>query len=248
MHAIVRWCLGNRAVVILFTLILMGAGVASMFRINQELLPSVQFPTVFVLVPQPGAGPEQVDRDVSQPLAHGLSGLPRATHVTTTSSQGFSEVAIEFDLDSPVKDDQDAVNQRLQQIQLPSSAGKPLVQTFDFSAVPSMTYALAARDGDLARATAEANDVIVPALSGAQGVAQVKVSGGARSTVAITLDGGRLAAHGISVQQVEQALTGAQVDLPAGEMMSFDQVKRVLGLDEVLGLRAGLFKIKEIEN
>jgi hydrophobic/amphiphilic exporter-1 (mainly G- bacteria), HAE1 family len=223
MHAIVRWCLGNRAVVILFSLILMGGGVYSIFHLNQELLPSVDFPAVFVLVPEPGAGPQQVDRDVSQPLTAVLTGLPRAKHVSAGSSQGFSQVSVEFDLDSSLKDDLDAVNQRLQQAQLPAAAGKPVVQTFDFNAVPSMTYSLAATDGDLARATREANDVIVPALTGAQGAAQVKVSGGARSTVTVTLDGAKLAAHGLSIQQVQQALGAAQVDVPAGESLQADR-------------------------
>ena len=107
MHIIVRWCLGNRAVVVLFSLILMAAGVVSIFRINQELLPSVEFPAVFVLVPEPGAGPQQVDRDVTQPLIAGLTGLPRERHVSTSSSQGFSQVQVSFDLDSSLKDDLD---------------------------------------------------------------------------------------------------------------------------------------------
>jgi HAE1 family hydrophobic/amphiphilic exporter-1 len=231
MHAVVRWCLGNRPVVILFSLILMAAGVVSIFRINQELLPSVEFPAVFILVPEPGAGPEQVDRDVTQPLVSGLTGLPRAKHITTSSSQGFAQVQIEFDLDSTLKDDLDNVNQRMQQVQLPAGAQKPVVQTFDFSAIPSMTYSLAAKDGDLVRATREANDVIVPALSGAQGAAQVKVSGGAKSAVTITVDAAKLAARGISVQQVQQALQGAQVDLPAGESLQVDRSLPV----EVLG-------------
>ncbi len=231
MQAIVRWCLGNRAVVILFSLILMGAGLVSAFRINQELLPSIEFPAVFVLVPETGAGPEQVDRDVTQPIIQSLSGLPRAAHVTTTSSQGFSQVEIAFELDSTLKDDLDAVNRRMAQVQLPANAGKPQIQTFDFSAVPSMTYSLAAKDGDLARATQEANDVIVPALNGAKGAAQVKVAGGAHSQVTITMDSAKLATHGVSVQEVQQALGAAQIDVPAGESLQADRSLPV----EVLG-------------
>ena len=231
MQAIVRWCLGNRAVVILFSLILMGAGVISIFRINQELLPSVEFPSVFVLVTEPGAGPEQVDRDVTQPLIQNLTGLPRVSHITTSSSQGFSQVEVAFALDSTLKDDLDNVNQRLSQLQLPASAGKPVVQTFDFSAVPSMTYSLAATDGDLARATREANEVIIPALNGAQDSAQIRVSGGAQTAVAIMLDSNKLAARGVSVQQVQQALGAAQVDMPAGETLQADRSVPV----EVLG-------------
>ena len=223
MYKIVRWSLSNRPVIVLFALILMGGGVVSAFRINQELLPSVEFPAVFILVPEPGASPEQVDRDVTQPLISGLAGLPRARHITSSSSQGFSQVSIDFDLDSSLKDDLDAVNRRMPQIQLPGSAGKPVVQTFNFSAVPTMTYSLAAKDGDLVRATKEANDVILPALNGAKGAAQIKVSGGDRRQVFVTLDGQKLAARGISVQQVQEALTGAQIDLPAGETLQADK-------------------------
>jgi hydrophobic/amphiphilic exporter-1 (mainly G- bacteria), HAE1 family len=231
MQAIVRWCLGNRAVVVLFSLILMGAGVISIFRINQELLPSVEFPSVFVVVSEPGAAPQQVDRDVTQPLIQNLTGLPRASHITTSSSQGFSQVEVAFALDSSLKDDLDNLNQRLSQVQLPANAGKPIVQTFDFSAVPSMTYSLAATDGDLARATREANDVIIPALNGAQDSAQIRVSGGAQTAVSITLDSTKLAARGVSVQQVQQALGAAQVDMPAGETLQADRSVPV----EVLG-------------
>ena len=55
MQTIVRWCLSNRPVVILFGLILIGAGVGASFRLNQELLPNVEFPGVYILTADPGA-------------------------------------------------------------------------------------------------------------------------------------------------------------------------------------------------
>jgi hydrophobic/amphiphilic exporter-1 (mainly G- bacteria), HAE1 family len=216
MRPIIRWCLGNRPVVLLFAIIVMGAGIVSVFRLNQELLPSIEFPAVYILIPEPGAGPEIVDRDVSQPTVSNLKGLNGLKHVTSTSSQGFSQVSAEFSLDSSLKDDADAVSQRMSRLQLPSGAGKPLIQTFNFTAVPTMTYSLAATDGGLVRATKEANDVILPALDGAADTAQVKVSGGEQTGIAITLDPDKLAARGLSPGQVQQALAANQVDLPAG--------------------------------
>ena len=68
MRTIVGWCLGNRSVVILFGLLLIGAGVFSIFRLNQELLPDVTFPSVYIVTSDVGAGPEVVDRDVSVPM------------------------------------------------------------------------------------------------------------------------------------------------------------------------------------
>jgi len=216
MRVIIRWCLSNRPVVLLFALIVMAAGLVSVFRLNQEVLPSVEFPAVYILITEPGAGPEVVDRDVTQPTVSNLKGLTNLKHVISTSSQGFSEVEADFSLDSSLKDDADAVSQRMSRLALPSSAGKPLIQTFNFTAVPTMTYSLAATDGGLLRATNEANNVILPALDGANDTAQIKVVGGEQTGITITLDPDRLAAKGISPAQVQQALAANQVDLPAG--------------------------------
>lgn len=220
MRSIVAWCLNNRPVVILFSLILMAAGVVSTFRINQELLPSIEFPGVYVVTADPGASPEVVDRDVSVPLAEALQGVTGSTHITSTSAQGFSTVAIEFGLDTRNKDDMEAVNNRLQQVRLPDGVQRPSVQSFSFSAFPSMTYALAATDGNLERATREARKVVAPALQGARGVAQVKVVGGEQRAVTITLDPQRMGQRGVSAGDIQQALAGAQVDLPAGEALN----------------------------
>jgi len=216
MRLIIGWCLGNRPVVLLFALIAMGAGLVSVFRLNQEFLPSVEFPTVFILTTEPGAGPEVVDRDVTQPTVSNLEGLTDLKHVISTSSQGFSELELDFSLNSSLKDDADAVSQRMSRLPLPPNVGKPLIQTFNFAAAPTMTYSLAATDGGLVRATREANDVIVPALNGASDTAQVKVVGGEQSGITVTLDPDRLTARGISPVQVQQALAANQVDLPAG--------------------------------
>jgi len=221
---IVAWCLGNRPVVILFAIVLMGAGIFSIFRLNQELLPSIDFPSVFIVTGDPGANPAVIDRDVSIPISNALNGLPHAQHVFATSSQSFSQVQVQFNVDSNTKDDLDAVNQRLSQVQLPAGAGKPLVQTFSFSAAPSIIYSLGAADGNLSRATLEAQTVIAPALQGAQGAAQVKVVGGEQSAITITLDPTRLAARGLATFQVVQALQSVQVDFPAGESLNGDRV------------------------
>ena len=217
MRSIVRWCLDNRAVVLLFTVILMGAGVVSMFQLRQELLPSIEFPGVFIVTADPGASPEVVDRDVSVPIAEALQGTPGAKHVITTAAQGFSTIQVQFGLDTKSKDDLDAVTQRLQQVRLPDGVQKPTVQTFSFAAFPSMTYALVATDGNLLRATRDAKEIIAPALQGAKGEAQVKVVGGEQASIAITLDPIKLGLRGVTPSQVQQALTGAQIDLPAGE-------------------------------
>src|SRR5262249_13694356 len=174
MRLIIRWCLSNRPVVSLFALIVMAAGIVSAFRLNQEVMPSVEWPAVYVVITEPGAGPEVVDRDVTQPTVSNLKGLTSLKHVISTSSHGFSDIALHFTLDSSLTYAVEGVLPRTSRLPLPSGVGKPLIQTFSFAAAPTMLYSLAATDGGLARATKEANDVILPALDGAMETAQVK--------------------------------------------------------------------------
>lgn len=224
MQTIIRWCLGNRSVVILFLLIVMGAGGIAAAGLDQELLPDITFPGVFILTADPGASPQVVDREISQPMSSALSGMPGETHVNATSSSGFSTVQVQFGLDTAVKEDVDQVNQRLGRINLPATAGRPIVQTFSFSALPSITYSIAATDKDLVRLTREAREIIAPALLSAPGVGQVNVVGGEQQAITITLDPLRLAARGIGGAQVQQALSAAQVDLPAGQSLEGSKV------------------------
>jgi len=144
--------------------------------------------------------------------------MPNLKHIQTQSSEGFSTVAVTFSLDSQLKDDTDAVNTRLARLNLPPGASKPVVQTFSFAAFPSITYNVAADDGNLARVTAEAKNIIAPALQGVNGVATVQVVGGEQPQVTITLDPVRMALKQVSAAQVQGALGGAQVDFPAGEL------------------------------
>ena len=68
MGRVVSWCLGNKSVVFLATLLLIGSGIFATTRLNQELLPDVDFPVILVSTPVPGAGPDVVDEQVSQPV------------------------------------------------------------------------------------------------------------------------------------------------------------------------------------
>jgi len=130
MRRVVAWCLENRPVVLLFGLVLMAAGVVSIFRLNQELLPSIDFPSVFVVTSDPGANPAVVDRDIGLPLSNALNGLPSAQRIFASSSQSFSTIQVQFSIDSRGKDDLDAVNQRLAQVQLPAGPGSPSPRRF----------------------------------------------------------------------------------------------------------------------
>jgi hydrophobic/amphiphilic exporter-1 (mainly G- bacteria), HAE1 family len=86
MEAVVRWCLKNRSVVVLGAVILIASGVYATTRLNQELLPDIEFPIVTVSTPVPGAGPDLVDEQVTQPVEVAVDDVDGIESIQSTSS------------------------------------------------------------------------------------------------------------------------------------------------------------------
>src|SRR3989304_3583462 len=109
-------------------------------RLPVELMPNVQFPFVTVTVAYPGAGPEEVETLITKPLEEQLSSLEGGRTLRSVSQEGLAIVAIEFalgtNIDSAVAD----VRQRADLVQnlFPRDAEDPVVQKFNFSALPVM--------------------------------------------------------------------------------------------------------------
>ncbi|HEV2033487.1 MAG TPA: efflux RND transporter permease subunit [Candidatus Dormibacteraeota bacterium] len=214
---IIGWCLSNRPVVLLLALIVLGLGAYSTTQLNQQLLPNTAFPEAVILVSQPGAGPEQVDRDIAKPLSDQLIGVQGLQHIRSTSSPGYAEIDLIFDYGTNMRAAIATVQQKINQVQLPDTATRPLVETLSLATTSAtMLYSLSAQDGDLARISREARELIVPAVSGVTGVATVGVAGTQQRQVSITLDAAKMSRRGVNASSVQQALKAAQVDTPVG--------------------------------
>ena len=146
MQRIVRWCLKNKSVVILATILLIGSGVYATTRLNQELLPDISFPIITISTPVAGAGPDLVDEQVTQPVEDAINGVQGIQAVQSTSSQGFSVVVVEFDLDADTEEAESDLQAALDGIQLPFAGGRSRGQEPVGFAV-SYPVALAGRRG-----------------------------------------------------------------------------------------------------
>ena len=96
MHLFAIASLKNRALIALVTVVVALFGVISMGGLRQELMPSVQFPTIAIVTSYPGASPEVVNEDVSAPIEAALRGVPSLERTTATSSTNSSVVLAEF--------------------------------------------------------------------------------------------------------------------------------------------------------
>src|SRR5215213_5007871 len=198
MQRIVRWCLGNKSVVILATILLIGSGAYATTRLNQELLPDISFPIITISTPVAGAGPDLVDEQVTQPVEDAINGVQGIQSVRSTSAQGFSVVLVEFDLDQDTEEAE--------------------VKSQSASQFPILSLSLAAKDKDLADLTKYAEDDVVPSIEEVDGVSSVDIIGGAEKQIKVDLDPKKLKYKGLTTDAVVGAIGGARVDAPVGSV------------------------------
>ena len=206
MERIVRWCLKNKSVVILATILLVGSGAYATTRLNQELLPDISFPIITISTPLAGAGPDLVDEQVTQPVEDAINGVEGIESVQSTSAQGFSVVLVEFDLDADTEEAEADLQAALDGIELPSQAGEPEVKSQSASQFPILSLSLAAKDQDLADLTKYAEDDVVPSIEEVEGVASVDVIGGAEKHIQVDLDPGELKEKDLTTDAVVGAI------------------------------------------
>jgi multidrug efflux pump subunit AcrB len=238
MQRIVRWCLGNKSVVILATLLLIGSGAYATTQLNQELLPDISFPIITISTPVAGAGPDLVDEQVTQPVEDAIDGVQGIQSVRSTSSQGFSVVLVEFDLDQDTEEAESDLQAALDGVSLPSQAGDPEVESQSASQFPILSLSLAAEDGDLADLTAYAEDDVVPSLEEVDGVSSVDLIGGAEKQIKVDLDPGKLKDKDLSTDAVVGAISGAEVDAPVGSVSVDGRETPVSATSDLGGIKA----------
>ncbi|HET7037372.1 MAG TPA: efflux RND transporter permease subunit, partial [Thermomicrobiaceae bacterium] len=220
MYRIAALSLRKRAVVMLAVVLIALAGIYSVTQLQTELLPNIDIPVLTVLTAYPGASPETVDAQLTAPITAAVRSLPGVSTTQSTSSEGSSIVVAQFDFGTNTKEAAQALATQLQGITLPQGATPPNVQRVNFNQFPVVQLSLTGANGDLSTLRQVALTQVEPALSALDGVGRVEVTGGADNVVRISLDPAKLAAAGITPQQVAAAIQGNTVSAAAGTVQS----------------------------
>lgn len=200
----------------ILALVLMG-GVAYTY-LQVDRLPPVSIGVVSVSVTWPNASASNVERLVAEPLENAVSGISGVDTVTSTSSEGSANVLVQlvdgYDPNQADIDIQQAVGPVVRQ--LPTNATPPVVRKFDPNASPIINIAFTGAPLD--QLYDVASNQIQPALESVPGVGQVSISGGLQREIEIQVDYTKLAAYGVTAQQIATALTNANVSVPSGSI------------------------------
>jgi HAE1 family hydrophobic/amphiphilic exporter-1 len=230
-------------IVVLYALAL-GIAATLVPNIAVDLFPSTVRPVLSVYTSFPGAGPADVERNVTMPLERALAASKGLTEMTSNSSFESSFINLNFaygtDMDQAMADAQTLVA-RLSN-SLPDDAGSPTVRRFDMSAMPIMRLVVRGDyPPDQLRIFAE--DEIQAGIERIEGVASAEVTGGTTQIVRVAVSQNRLAAHNLTLNDVTAALRGQNILTSGGsmtrgardyqlltrqELVDLDQVKRLV--------------------
>ena len=189
-------------------------------------LPSVDFPTIFVTANRPGADPNIMAATVAAPLERRLGEISGVTEMTSVSSLGNSRITIQFDLSRSIegaaRDVQAALNAALSD--LPGDL--PTLPTFrkaNPAAAPILILALTSKTMQPAEVYDAADSVIAQRLSQVEGVGDVTVAGSEQPAIRVRVDPARIAAMGVSIEDVRTAIANSNAVGPLG---NFDGTQR----------------------
>ena len=200
---------------------ILGAGVLAYVRLPVSDLPNVDFPTINVSAGLPGADPETMASSVAMPLEKEFSTIAGIESMTSTSSLGATSITIQFDLsrdiDAAAQDVQAAISQA--QRDLPTEMpAPPSFRKVNPAEQPILMLAAYSESVPLSQVDEYADTLIGQRLSTVSGVAQVDVFGAQKFAVRVKVDPRELAARGIGLDDVENAIREANSNEATGEL------------------------------
>ena len=205
----------------LLTLGVFLAGVIAYFLLPTAPLPQVEFPTISVTASLPGASPDTMAATVATPLERALGSIAGVNEITSSSSLGSARITLQFelnrDIDGAARDVQAAINaaRALLPSGLPSNPQYRKVNPAD---APVMIIALTSDTLTRGQMYDAASTVLAQRLSQVNGIGQVTIGGGALPAVRIELDPDKLAAQGLSLENVRAAVVATNANRPKGAL------------------------------
>ena len=165
-------------------------GVVAYLEMTPDLLPNMDFPYIMIMTTYPGASPEKVEEELTKPLEQAMSTLEHIVEVSSTSSENYSLVMLEFEEDVNL----DTIGVDIQQSLASLSSGwddmvgTPYVLKINPSMLPINVAAVSMEGMDTVALTEFLNETLMNTLEGIPGVARISVSGAVEQQLHIVLD------------------------------------------------------------
>jgi len=214
---LIDFALNNRWLVLGAAILLFGWGVISFHNLPVEAYPDVANNYVQIITQWPGRAAEEVEQQVTVPIEIQMAGIPHLVHLRSTTLSGLSSLTLIFDDESTDDWNREKVLERLSQVTLPSGL-QPQIGS-DYSPVGQiMFYRLTSTNPAYGNRELKSLEdwTLQKQFKSVQGVVDVSSFGGMTRNYQVNVDPEKLVAYGLSIAQVEQALTNSNINAGGG--------------------------------
>lgn len=198
---------------LIFTVLVMG--VYTYQVLPKESIPDVSFDMIVITSAYPGAGPEDIDSMVTEPIENKVEGIEDVKKVSSTIGTGYTQIVMEFEEGTDMVQAETQVRNEIASITLADGAMEPNIGAFSTSEMPIFKLTLTGDHSltDLKKYGEE----IQSQMEDVKGIREVKLSGGYEREIQVIVDFVRLQEYGLDTNSITQALQGSNINLPAGD-------------------------------
>jgi HAE1 family hydrophobic/amphiphilic exporter-1 len=196
-------------------------GLVSFVLLQTDEFPDVAVPIVVVATPYPGASPDNVEREIVEPMEEAISGISGVTRVTSNALDGFASIVVEFDYDRDLQEASQEIRDKLSEIRndLPVEMEEPILTKVNPVDFPIISAAMSSDTLSVEQLSVLADPGITRRLRSLSGVGSVDVVGADIREMTVDLHPTALAAANVGIGEVVAALSTQNLAAPVGRLL-----------------------------
>ena len=228
---IVRFSLNHPVSIFMFTLAAVIFGLIAYNKLNLNLLPRISYPTLTIKTEYPGTAPSEIEHILSKPVEESVGVVDNVVRISSISRAELSEVSVEFAWHTNMDFATLKVREKLDLLNLPVNAKKPIILRYDPNTEPIMKLGITGTP-ELSRIRYLSETEIKQAIESIEGVAACSISGGLEDEIHIDIDEQKLSLMNIPITTVVNRLSQENVNLSAGILKQKDSQYLVRTVNE----------------
>ena len=247
-------CVKRPVFATMLILSLVVVGTYSFFSLGLDLFPKIDFPTVTVVVANPGSSPQEIETEITEKIEEAVNTISGIDELRSSSIEGVSRVYVQFLLEKDVNVAAQEVENRVQTVipNLPITAEQPTVMKLDSDAAPVLRIVVSAPTS-IRDVTEVARKQVKERIESISGVGQVTIIGGRQRQVNVWVDPDKMRAYNISPAMVSNALRFQNIEFPSGRLdegqketsiRTLGKIRKVEDFNEVILADRGGYSVK----
>ena len=238
MPSLTNWAFRNKAAMTLFVIITLLVGTVSYFLLPMEFLPEADNPQVTVVTLGQGYDAGSMTKSVTEPVEQAVASINGKTSILSTTGEGFSQIVINFDSKTNMKEAKNNVQDAISALSLPEGIGKPQVSQLNTTMIPVGQVSLTFDDGLTKTNIDKVNDEFKPLFENEESLSAASIVGESGSRIQINLNQDKLKELQIPVNSVMGVLQGQNVSATAGNSTIDGQKSTINVTDNLTSIEA----------